>query len=113
MSATLQHWPRVEGVKTPIVDQEAWLERLLQKPATRLLYRASKEAYPLYPLPCEVEISFAPHGFQRVSTARGPRIWARVINALEDHHRMEEVLKIEQGLIERYGDCLAKKGPAR
>jgi hypothetical protein len=113
MSATLQQRTRVERVETPIFAREAWLELLLQKPATRLLYRASKAAYPLFTLPCEVEISFAPHGFQHVSAARGPRIWARVINALEDQHRLEEVLKIEQELIERYGDCRAKKGPAR
>ncbi len=113
MSATIQQMPRIEQVETPSIAKEAWLELLLQKPATRLFYRASKAAYPLVPLPCEVEISFAPHGFQRVSAARGPRTWARVINALEDERWMEEVLKIEQELIKRYGDCLALKGPAR
>jgi hypothetical protein len=113
MSATLHHMPQSLGVETHIVAQEAWLELLLQKPASRLFYRASKAGYPLFPLPCEVEISFAPHGCQRVSTARGPRIWARVINELEDHNRLEELLQIEQELIERYGDCLAEKGSAR
>ena len=113
MSATIQQMPRVERVKTPIVVKEAWLELLLQKPATRLMYRASKAAYPLFPLPCEVEISFAPHGFQRVSAARGPQTWARVTSALEDQHRLEEMLRIEQGIIERYGDCLAEKGMDR
>jgi hypothetical protein len=110
MSATMQQRPSVERVKTPIVAKEAWLELLLQKPATRLFYRASKAAYPLFTLPCEVEISFAPHGLQRVSAALGPRILARLINALEEHNRMEEVLKIEQELIGRFGDCLAEKG---
>ena len=113
MSATIQQKSLSEWVETQIEAREAWLELLLQKPATRLLYRASKAAYPLFPLPCEVEISFAPHGFQHVSAARGPRIWARVINALEEEHRLEALLKIEQELIERYGDCLAEKGPAR
>lgn len=106
MSASLRQKPRVERVDTP---KEAWLE-LLQKLAPRLMYRASRAAYLLFPLPCEVEISFAPHGFQRVSAARGPRIWARVINALEDQHRLEEVFQIEQEIIERYGDCLAEEG---
>ena len=112
MSATLQHMPLSEGVETPIVAQEAWLELLLQKPATRLMYRASKAAYPLFPLPCEVEISFAPHGFQRVSAARGPRIWARVMNALEEQERIDDLLKIEHDFITHYGDCLAEQGGA-
>ncbi len=113
MSAPLHHMPLAEGIETPIVAQEAWLELLLQKPATRLMYRASRAAYPLFPLPCEVEIPFAPHGFQRVSAARGPRIWARIINTLEDHHRIEELLQIEQALIERSGGCLAEKGSVK
>jgi hypothetical protein len=86
------------------------LELLPQKPATRLLYQASKTAYPLFALPCDVDIPFAPHGFQRVSAARRLRIWALFINALEDQNRMEEVIKIEQELIDCYGDCLAEKG---
>ena len=113
MSATLHQRSLSAWSKTPSVVREAWLELLLQKPSTRLLYRASKAAFPLFPLPCEVEISLAPHGFQRVSAARGPRIWARVTSALEDQHRLEEVLQIEQDFIERYGDCLVEKGPTR
>jgi hypothetical protein len=112
MSAPTQHRPDVERVETPIVAREAWLE-LLRKPATRLMYRASRAAYPLFPLPYEVDISVAPHGFQYVSAARGPRIWARIINALEEQNRLEELLKIEQALIERSGDCLVEKGSVR
>ena len=112
MSATLHQRSISAWSKTPSVVREAWLEVLLQKPSTRLLYRASKAAFPLFPLPCEVEIPFAPHGFQRVSVARGPRIWARVMNALEDQKRIDDLLKIEHDFIARYGDCLAEQGGA-
>ena len=110
---TLQHQTLPAWVETQVNAKAAWIEMLLNCPTTRLFYRVSKADYPLFPLACEVEIAFAPHGFQRVSTARGPRIWARVINALEDQQRLEEVLKIEQEIIERFEDCLPKKGPAR
>lgn len=99
-------------VEPQIEAREAWSELLLQKPATRLFYRASKAAYPLFLLPCEIEISFAPHGFQRVSVARGPRIWAQVINALEDQERIDDLLKLEHDFITRYGDCLAEQDGA-
>ena len=97
-------------VETQVNAKPAWIEMLLNRPSTRLFYRVSKADYPLFPLPCEVEISFAPHGFQRVSAARGPRIWARVVNALEDQERIDDLLKIEQEFITRYGDCLAEQG---
>lgn len=112
MSATRQQKSRSLWVEPPIEAREAGLELLLQKPATRLFYRASKAAYPLFPLPYEVEISFAPHGFQRVSEVRGPRIWARVLNALEEQERIDDLLKIEHEFIARYGDCLAEQGGA-
>ena len=41
--------------------------------------------------------------------ARWPRIWARVVNALEEQERIDDLLKIEHEFINRYGDCLASK----
>ncbi len=104
---TLPAW-----VETQVNAKPAWIEMLLNRPATRLFYRVAKADYPLFPLPCEVEISFAPHGFQRVSMARGPRIWASVMNALEKQERIDDLLKIEHDFITRYGDCLAEQDSA-
>jgi hypothetical protein len=109
MSATMQQRPINEWVKTQIQAREARLELLLQKPATRLFYRASKAAYPLFPLLCEVEISFAHHGFQRVSMALGPLFGARVLSALEEQERIDDLLKFEHDFITRSGDCLAEQ----
>ena len=106
MSTTIPQQSLPACGETQIDAKPARMDLLLARPATRLFYRASRAGYPLLGLPFEVEVDLYPHGSQRVSLVRQPRLWARVTSALEAEERLADLLQLEQAFIERYGDCL-------
>src|ERR1051326_3107260 len=108
MSATIQHQSSSAWGETQIDAKPAGMDLLLAHPATRLFYRASRADYPLLPLPFDIEIDL-PHGFQRVSLVRTPRLWAKVTSTLEAEDRLADLLQLEQAFIAHYGDCLKER----
>jgi|ERR1051326_2420669 hypothetical protein len=113
MSTTLEKKSLPAWGETQLDAKPARMDLLLARPATRLFYRASRAGYPLLGLPFEVEVDLYPHGFQRVSLVSKPRLWAKVIDALEVQERLADLLQLEQAFIDRYGDCLKEHEPRR
>ena len=108
--STIQQKTLPAWIETQISAQPAWMEMLQNRPAARLFYRVSKADFPMFPFHCNVEVNLVPHGFQQLSLANGSRLWARIINALEDQERIDDLLQMEQDFIARYGDCLTEQG---